>query len=77
MSLPGEVFVEYALNLKKMKPNVMVAGYANGNVGYVPTEAAFPDGGYEVDFAYKLYAEQQFAPAIEEVILSAGARLLK
>ena len=77
MSLPGEVFVEYALNFKKMNPNVMVAGYANGNVGYVPTKSAFPDGGYEVDFAYKLYAEQKLKPEVEQVILSAAERLLK
>ena len=76
VGLPGEVFVEYALNLKKMRPNVMVSAYTNGNVGYVPTESAFPDGGYEVDFAYKLYAEQRFSPSVEKVILSAGARVL-
>lgn len=76
VGLPGEVFVEYALNLKKMRPNVMVSAYTNGNVGYVPTESAFPDGGYEVDFAYKLYAEQKLSPSVEKVILSAGERLL-
>jgi len=76
IGLPGEVFVEYALNLKKLRPNVMVSGYTNGNVGYVPTRKAFEDGGYEVDLAYKLYAQQMFTPDAEDVILDAGTRLL-
>ena len=68
--------MEYALNLKKLRPNVMVSGYTNGNVGYVPTRKAFEDGGYEVDLAYKLYAQQMFTPDAEDVILDAGTRLL-
>ena len=75
VGLPGEVFVEYALNIKKMRPNTFVAGYANGNVGYVPTAAAFPDGGYEVDLAYKLYSEQKLSPAVEEVILDSARKV--
>jgi len=77
VGLPGEVFIEYALQIKKFQPNVFVAGYANGNVGYVPTAAAFKDGGYEVDLAYKLYGEQMLTPKAEKVILSAAGRLLK
>lgn len=77
VGLPGEVFVDYALALKKVRPNVMVSGYTNGNVGYVPAKYAFAEGGYEVDLAYKLYAEQMFKPEIEDVILDAGSRLLK
>ncbi len=76
VGLPGEVFVDYALAMKKMRPNVMVSGYTNGNVGYVPAKYAFAEGGYEVDLAYKLYAEQMFKPEIEDVILDASARLL-
>ena len=76
VGLPGEVFIEYALQIKKFKPNVFVAGYANGNVGYVPTAAAFKEGGYEVDLAYKLYGEQMLSPEVEGMILSAGAGLL-
>ena len=77
VGLPGEVFIEYALQIKKLKPNVFVAGYANGNVGYVPTAAAFKEGGYEVDLAYKLYGEQMLTPKAEKIIVSAAERLLK
>lgn len=76
IGLPGEVFVEYALELKQAGSKVMVSGYTNGNVGYVPTRKAFDEGGYEVDAAYKLYAEQMLSPEVEEMILSAGASLL-
>ncbi len=76
VALPGEVFVEYALNIKKMRSNIMVAAYANGNVGYVPTRKAFDQGGYEVDLAYKLYGEQKLSPMCESVILAAAERVL-
>jgi hypothetical protein len=36
-----------------------------------------PEGGYEVDLAYKLYAEQMFKPEIEDVILASARRLLE
>lgn len=76
VGLPGEVFIEYALNIKNMKPNVMVSAYTNGNVGYVPTKKAFDEGGYEVDLAYKLYAQQKLSPMVECVILAAVEKVL-
>ncbi len=77
VGLPGEVFVEYALNIKQMAPNVMVSAYTNGNVGYVPTRKAFDEGGYEVDLAYKLYGQQKLSPMVETVILAAAERLFE
>ena len=35
----------------------IVVGYANGCVGYVPTEAEFPLGGYEVCNAFRVYGQ--------------------
>jgi hypothetical protein len=77
--LPGEVFVEYALHLDAKAPFAQTAtmAYANGNIGYVPTASAYPDGGYEVDSAIRLYGDTMVAPAAEEMILQAGERLLK
>ncbi len=77
IALPGEAFVEYALQIKAMKPNTMVAAYSNGNVGYIPTKSAFPEKGYEVEVAYKLYGEQMISEDSEGIILSAARRLLK
>lgn len=47
--LPGEPFVEYQLAAQKMRPDsfVMVIGYGDLGPGYIPTDAAFAEGGYE------------------------------
>lgn len=51
VSNPSELFCQYGLYLKAKSrfPFTYVAGYANGSVGYVPTEEAFGPhgGGYE------------------------------
>jgi len=76
IALPGEVFVEIGLAIKALKPNVLVAGYANGNIGYVPTRSAFDEGGYEVNVAWKLYGKQMITPDAEELIIASARRLL-
>jgi hypothetical protein len=76
VSLPGEVFVEYALNINAISPSTMVSAYSNGNIGYVPTRSAFAEKGYEVDCAYKLYGEYMIGEEAEDLILGAARRLL-
>ena len=51
VSLPGELFVEYGLELsEKLAPApVLIAGYANDYIGYVTTPEA--SDGYEADSA--------------------------
>jgi hypothetical protein len=51
ISLPGELFVEYGLELAaKLAPNpLLIAGYANDYIGYVTTPEA--SDGYEADSA--------------------------
>jgi hypothetical protein len=45
---PGEVFVEFALRVKRHHPQTFVVTYANGELqGYLVTESAARDGGYE------------------------------
>ncbi len=48
---PGEMFVDYQLALDQASPfaRTFTLGYSNGCIGYVPTAAAYPEGGYEVD----------------------------
>lgn len=48
-AVPAELFVELGLEIKKrLKPmNPLVVGYANGYIGYVLTEQAYREGGYE------------------------------
>jgi hypothetical protein len=49
VAIPGEVFVEIGLTLKRQTPHMtFVFGIANGYIGYLPTRQAYADGGYEV-----------------------------
>jgi len=51
VTLPGEVFSEIALEIKKRSPfeKTFAMGVANGYYGYMPTEKEFIEGDYEVD----------------------------
>ena len=53
VGIPGELFVELGLALKANPhfAQTFVAGYCNDLIGYIPTRAAYPEGGYEVDTA--------------------------
>ena len=46
---PGELFVEWGLEMKKWSPfpYTFIAELANDSVGYIPTYEAFRRGGYE------------------------------
>jgi neutral ceramidase len=53
VGIPGEPFVELGLALKR-SPHfayTFVVGYCNDLIGYIPTRAAYDEGGYEVDTA--------------------------
>ena len=47
--MPGELFVEYQLKAKAMRPDMRVAMAAYGDYGpgYIGTEVAYGEGGYE------------------------------
>lgn len=50
VSLPGEIFVELGLQIKRGSPfkQTMIAELANGSIGYVPNRVAYSQGAYEV-----------------------------
>lgn len=52
VGIPGELFVEFGLQIKEGAHPVraLIASCANGRVGYIPTAAAFRRGGYETTF---------------------------
>jgi hypothetical protein len=79
VALPGEVFVEYQLNIAAASPFpfTTVLGVSNGCPSYIPTAAEFPFGGYEVDSSMRFYGATRLSPRCEEVILQAADRLLR
>jgi hypothetical protein len=70
--LPGEPFIEYQLAAQKTAPEafVCVAGYGDGGPGYIPTAAAYGEGGYEPTVALA-------GPGSEELLRKALAKLLR
>jgi hypothetical protein len=49
VALPGEIFVELGLAMKKQSPfrHTIIVELANGSVGYVPARRAYDEGNYE------------------------------
>lgn len=49
VTMPGELFTEFGIELKKMSPfeNTMLIELANADIAYVPTIQAFQEGSYE------------------------------
>lgn len=79
---PGEVAAEYALWLKGLNRlhegmRIMAAAYANGAVGYVPSAAMQPLGGYEVNGSHYYYnLPAPYAPDLESRLRAATLNLL-
>ena len=57
VAIPSEFFSAdgRALRAQTPSPELMVAGWSNGLVGYTPTRRATATGGYEVDDAHRWY----------------------
>jgi len=72
LHMPGELFVEYQLAAKRMRPDlhVAMAAYGDYGPGYIGTATAYDEGGYETS-----PGASNVAPAVEEVLL-AGLRAL-
>jgi hypothetical protein len=83
VTLPGEVFVEIGWKTRDavakaagVSPDrVVVAAYANGSVGYVPTAAAMPEGGYEVTAYRHANKPLGYAAESEDILSGAAAEL--
>ena len=74
LHLPGELFVEYQLAAQKLRPDLFVAMAAYGDYGpgYIGTEIAYPQGGYETGPTASLVA-----PKVEGVLMDVIERLLR
>jgi hypothetical protein len=75
VTLPAEAFAAIGLQIKMQSTfaNTWVVGMANGMVGYIPTAAAFPRGGYETSLGLTSKCE----PASAQLLIGAGLDLLK
>jgi len=74
LHMPGELFVEYQLAGAAMRPErfVAMAAYGDYGPGYIGTEVAYSQGGYETsDRASRV------APEVESVLVGAMAKLLE
>jgi hypothetical protein len=71
VSLPGEIFVELGLAVKKGSrfPHTLIAELANGSIGYIPDRPAYAQGNYEVVSA-------RCAAGSGELLVEAALRLL-
>ena len=72
VTLPGEVFVEHGLAIKKASPfkHTFVIELANDNCAYVPTREAFAQGAYEV-------INSRLQPGSGEMMVDAALALLR
>ncbi len=73
LHMPGELFVEYQLSAQKLRSDLFVAMAAYGDYapGYIGTEIAYGQGGYETsDRASRV------ASGVEKVLMDAVAKLL-
>jgi hypothetical protein len=68
--LPGEPFVEYQLLAQELRKDlfVAVAGYGDGGPGYIPTDRAFLEGGYEPTVALAAPCEKVMGDVLRKVM---------
>lgn len=74
LHLPGELFVEYQLAARAMRPDLFVAMAAYGDYApfYIGTAVAYQEGGYETQ-----PSSSNVAPEAESVLLTAMRKLLE
>ncbi|MFV0441972.1 MAG: hypothetical protein ACK5Q5_00220 [Planctomycetaceae bacterium] len=72
--MPGELFVEYQLAAKDLRPDlhVAMAAYGDYGPGYIGTAVAYMEGGYETS-----PRASNVAPDTEEVLMEAVRTLLR
>ena len=77
--LGGEVVVDYAFRLRKIFGNdLMIMGYANDVMAYIPSELVLKEGGYEGETSMWAYGHPAaWAPGIEDKIVNVVVRQVK
>ncbi len=74
LGVPGEPFAEIGLAIKRGSPfsYTGIVSLANGYSGYIPTEKAFDEGGYEI----RLARSSKLDKATEKTIIREGITLI-
>lgn len=76
LTMPGEPMVEYGLNLESAigdRAVPIVVGYANGHIGYICTDTAFAEGGYEPNHSQSGQGSEQI---LHEELLKLADRVI-
>ncbi|MDB4629345.1 hypothetical protein OAF72_04195, partial [Akkermansiaceae bacterium] len=73
LHMPGELFVEYQLKAKAMRPDLRVAmaAYGEYGTGYIGTEIGYKEGGYETS-----PSASAVGPGSEKILTAAMKKLL-
>jgi neutral ceramidase len=72
--------VDYALRVKREYPgeNIIVAGYSNDVMCYIPSLRVLKEGGYEADTSMMYYGQPgPFNEEVEEVIFGGIHQVMK
>ena len=71
VTFPGEMFHEIGQQIKSAAhtKNSFIVGYCNGSLGYMPTQKAFSEGGYEPN-------SSRYDPVTEKIYVKEVAKLL-
>ena len=74
LHMPGELFVEYQLAARKMRPDLFVtmAAYGDYGPGYIGTTIGYDQGGYETS-----RGASHTAPDVEAVLTDGMRQLLQ
>ncbi len=74
VALPGEVFAEIGLSIKRLSPfpRTMVVELANDWAGYIPTDTALKEGSYET----RLATVSKATPGTAQLWIDTGTELL-
>lgn len=78
IGIPGEVFCEYGLRLKRKYPTLFTFGYTNGLIGYIPVRDAYKNReDYAAYIAPKLFNIFPFSQGVEDILLEETSKVLE
>ena len=79
VALPGEIFTEIGLSIKAASAyaHTFLITFANGNVGYIPTERDFTESAYASSMAFAIYGYFPFQTDVGSRLIAAATALIR